>query len=442
GLRTILRIYAGLYAALHRSTTLRGKVEMALNAQLPKEPPRVQQWYQAFIEGLKKGAPKPGETQFQVTLPRDNPILGLVEIATGIARRFPTILEIQNVHHCQSLAIHSMLEALITESTDARLLLILASEPVNDAAKAWMAEPLLDLLDRRAELLHALPMAPWGADETTAYLASKGLSGDAGRIAEIASGRPGFIAELVDWLSDNDKLSGDLSGLTLADIADSTPDADELEDGEGDGEGESRRKHAGAEDAEQIAFISALLGLSFPSGLVADMLGLERDSVDDLLDATDGLYKEVQFSQPMNTWIYQFIKALHRESVLSRHTSDEDQEIARRVALFLERFLVPRGYEFLAKTMRMFAEHGAGGRAAVLRAQALGSDRHEVWTMSYDLMRYFDEIPWPAPAMRRVYMSLLDRMVQGGDVNQTENLFNTAMQWATTQEDRSFQAWL
>ena len=41
---------------------------------MPKKRPaaRIQNWFKAFIDGLKKG-PKDGEESFQVGLPKDNP---------------------------------------------------------------------------------------------------------------------------------------------------------------------------------------------------------------------------------------------------------------------------------------------------------------------------------------------------------------------------------
>lgn len=440
GLRALLRIYGALFAALHRSPVFRGKVEMALNSQLPSQPKRVQDWYTAFIDGLKKGAPKPGEQQFQVTLPRDNPLLGLVEITTGIARRFPVVLELQNVHLSQSLPIHALIEALLTEGKGTKLLLLLGIEPVTDAAKTWYSRPLLDLLERRAADLTTLTLSGWDAADVGRYLASKGLEGNAARIAEIAGGRPGYVAEVVDWLNEEGKLGDALDGLTLADIADTTPDEDELEEAEPAAEG--KRKHATADDAGRVAYLAALLGATFPSGLVADIGGFDRDSVDDLLDATEQLYKEVQFSQPLGTWVYQFKRALLRESVLAKHTDDESQEIARRVGLFIERVLMPRGFEFIGKALRLYGEHGAAGRANLLRSNALSADQTQLWAMAQDLTRYFDEIPWPDAMIRTILMNLLDRMVNGGDVNQTESLYNQAMQWATGKEDRPLQAWL
>ena len=452
GLQNLIRLYAGLFQALHRSPSMRGRVEMALNAQLPNEPRRTQGWYQAFIEGLKKGAPKAGETEFQVILPRDNPLVGLVEITMAIARKFPILMDIQNVHHTHSLGLVALLESLLDEllaqeDEKFHLLVLLGMEPVDDKAKESWSLPLLDFLERREEDLDQHALAEWGGEEVEAYLSSRDLSGDGAQIARIAGGRPGFIAELVDWLKENDKLGDDLSSFQMADVTGITPDADELEGDdddetdEADGDAPKRRK-ATAEDAEDVAFTAALLGLTFPSGLVADLRGLERDSVDDLLDATGDVYKELQFSKPLGTWIYQYHRALHRESVLVRHQSETDQQHRVLVARAMEQALVPRGYAYVIKTARMYAEGGEAGRANLMRSMALASDQPQMWAMAHDLTQYFDEVPWPAPLRRTVFLQLLDRMMkQGGkEIERSETLFNQAMEWATGNEDRPMQA--
>ena len=447
GTQTLVRLYAGLLQALHRSPMFRGRVEMALNAQLPHHPQRVQGWYQAFVEGLKKGAPKPGTTEFQVIMPRDNPLIGLIEITAGIARKFPVVLDIQAAHNSQSILLPAFVEGVLEEMDGGdedepmHLLAVLGMEKLDDDSRRWLSMPFIDLLDRRSDDFDAVDMTPWGADEVGKYLDTKGVSSDAAQIARICDGRPGFIAELVDWLEDGGRLGDDLSTLQMADIADLSPDEDELEEPEGE-PAEGERKHAGAADAERVAYFAALLGLSFPSALVADMAGLDRESVDDLFDATEDIYKELQFSKPMGTWVYQFHKALLRESVLARHTSEDDKKLAANVGSFMERFLAPRGYPNLIKTLRIYADAGAANRAAILRSMALGADQAQVWAMVHDLMRYFDDNAWPVPMRRTVYMHLIDRMVKSGDVEQTEGLYNEAMQWASENDDRPMQAWL
>lgn len=440
GMNVILRAYASLFQAVQRSQAFRGKVEMALNSQIPNQPKRVQGWYQSFIDGVRKSKPAEGG-QVQVNLPKDNPLVGLIEITTGIARKFPVILDVNGLHNSHSVGLMAFLEALFSESKDCRLLSILSMEPLTEESKTWMAQPLTDLVERSGDSIHTLEMQPWGEAEVQQYLAGQGVELNAAHVSDIAGGRPGFIAELVDFLRTNDRLGDDLSALTMATLADLTVDESELDiPSEPSKEGE--RRYATAEDAERIAYFAALLGVSFPSGLVADMGGYVRDSVDDLFDATEQSYKELQFSEPLGTWIYQFKQALIRESVLARHTSDEDEESARRVATFIERFLAPRGHGYVVKTLRLYAENGAPQRAAMLRGMAIAGDQPTLWAMAQDLIMYFDELEWPDAMRRTVYMNLIERMVAANQLGPAEKLWNDAMEWASGKEDRRMQGWL
>jgi tetratricopeptide (TPR) repeat protein len=440
GMGVILRAYASLFQAVQRSQSFRGKVEMALNSQIPTQPKRVQGWYQSFIDGLRKAKPAEGG-QVQVNLPKDNPLVGLIEIATGIARKFPVILDLNGLHNSHSVGLMAFIEGLLSDSDDCRLLTILSMEPITESSKTWMSQPLQELIERKADSLTAIEMQPWGAKETTTYLDSRGLSSDPARIAEIANGRPGFIAELVDYLQANDRLGDDLSELTMANLANLVPLESELDLPTKPAK-KGERRYATPEDAERIAYFSALLGVSFPSGLVADMGGYVRDSVDDIMDATEHTYKELQFSEALGTWIYQFKQALLRESVLARHTADEDQETARRTATFIERFLAPRGHGYVVKTLRLYAENGAPERAAMLRGMAIAGDQPTLWAMAQDLLMYFDEIQWPDTMRRTIYMNLIERMVAANQIAPAEKIWNDAMAWATEKEDRRMQGWL
>jgi tetratricopeptide (TPR) repeat protein len=442
GLKTLLRMWASLYGALYRDTALRGKIELMLNAQAPQFPKRVQDWFRAFIEALKKGGPAEGETSFQVQLPGDNPAVAWVEIVSAIARKVTTIVDIQAVHHTNSVVNYAMIEALLDRRRDGRLLTILSTEPMDDVARAWMPPPWIDFLDRRAADIVRHTLGPWSGEEVAAYAASKSLALAApDRVAAIAGGRPGFVAEVVDVLEARGRLGDTLEGETLATLAPFAPDEDELEKPEQPAKA-GQRKHAGAEDAGRVFHLAALLGLAFPSGLVADLGGFERDSVDDLMDACPELFAELQFSKGLGSWVYQFKKAVWRQAVLELHTGEDDRQIGRNVGGFMERFLVPRGYEFIVKTARLYAEQGAMNRASALRGMALGNDRPEVWRMAQDLLRWFEATAWPDPMRRSVFINLSDRMVQGGDVEQAEKLLNEALAWANERSDRPMEAWL
>jgi tetratricopeptide (TPR) repeat protein len=301
--------------------------------------------------------------------------------------------------------------------------------------------PLQELLERMEDRTHRQAMTRWTSADVEQYLSAKGLEGPAERIVEIADGLPGFVVELIGWLKENDKLGDDLAGLELRDLADCAPDPSDLDVPDSPPE-DGERKHAGPDDAERIAHLAARLGGTFPSGLLADLGGFDRDSVDDIFDATDKLFTEVQYAEQLGTWIYRFKSGLLRESVLARHQADEDKETARRVAAFMERFMVPRGFGYITKTLRLYAENGAPQRAAMLRGMALAGDQNQMWPMAHDLTQYFDEVEWPDPMSRTIYMNMVERAINTGEASAAEQLWNQAMAWATERKDRRLEAWL
>ncbi len=439
GLRTLLRFYASLYGALGRSPMLKGKAEMILNAQLPGKPKRTQQWYQAFIQGLKK-KPEQGEQGMQVTLPRDNPLLGIVEIVRGLASKMPVILEVQNVHASQSVGVHAMLEALGEVAKDGQLLLILASEDLSEQNRAWMPAPFLSYLQRHEDL-DSLELAPWGEDEVGQYLTSKGWDGDAAGLVNLAQGRPGYIAELADMLNEDGRLS-EAGALSLAALFPREVDEDELEEAGEPAEGQRRR--AVAADLDEVAFRAALLGRAFPASLVADIGNFDRDSIDDLLDAAGDLFEEMQFSKALNTYLYQFKRASYREGALVHgfSTLDNAKQIAVQSGSFIERFLMPRSYEFVVKVARLYAKGEQPNRAAMVKGMAIAADRPEMWSFARDLVKAFEGVAWPDELRRAIFMNLMDRMAAAGDVNQAETLFNEIMTWADDKDDRRLKAWL
>lgn len=445
GTQAMLRLYAGLYASLHADPGIKGKVELALNTALPSQPKRTQGWIQAFTEGLRKPGPKPGQDSFEVSLPRDNPMLGLVAVVKLIGERMPVVLEVQAVQASQSVGLFALLEALIAGLPGTRTLIILGCETLDQSTRAWLPAPLVDLLDRRKGELELRAVEPWSTEDVAAYLQSKGSPLDAAALTRLTGGLPGYVAELADALAEADRLDEDLAEATLASLWPREVDEDELDEPTEPASG--GRRHAKAADLPEVAYRAALLGRAFPSTILADIAGLDRDSVDDLLDACTGLFSELQYSEPLQTWVYQFTRGVWRQGVIEAwrdqpERAEEAATIGRATASFMERALVPRSLTFVPRTARLYAELGDAGRASALRALALSGDQPQVWAMAHDLMNANPQVGWPGPMRRAVFTNLLDRLVQSGDVSQAEALFNDAMAWATEREDRAMQAWI
>ncbi len=443
GLNWLIRMYGSLIASLTGDVLRRGKIEMILNAQLPSQPKRVQTWFQQFIASMKEAKPDSEKGAISLKLPQDNPLIGLVEVVGAISRKMPVVLDIQNPGVVYSLGMAQFLEALYAESKDngGQLMIVLHDQPEDDVTKALYPAPLRDLYSRREGDFAVHTIAPWGQAEVQKFLDSKGVTSDAARLAEIAGGRPGFVAELVDILTERELIGGDLSQVTLGSLVPFQVDESELDIPDAP-PAEGEKKHAGPGDVAQVAYMAALLGQAFPSGLVADMGGWERDSIDDLLDAAEDLFEEVQFAEDLGTWIYKFKRGSWREGVVENNAGEEGDDLARRVGVFMERFLVPRGYGFIVKTARVYAEHGAGGRAQVMGSIALSNDAPDMWGLCYDLCRYFDEVSWPDPMRRTIFMNLIDRMIGSGPIQTADKVLNDATEWATSRDDKEMTAWL
>ncbi len=443
GLQWLVRMYGSLLATLTRDPLRRGKIEMMLNAQLPSQPTRVQGWYQQFVTSMKEAKTDAESGQVQLRMPQDNPLLGLVEVVVAIGRRVPVVLELQNPYAVNSLALAMFCEALHLEArqSKAKVFQVLFDEPESDTTKSLYPMPLLDFYERKKAEIAVHTVAPWGEPEVQAYLASKGLTGNAARLAAITGGRPGYVAELVDLLAEQGTLASDLADVTFSSLVPLAVDEDELEAPDAppkDGE----RKHAGPDDVQRVTYLAALLGAAFPSNLVADMGGYDRDSVDDLLDAMTDLFEEVQFSQELGTWIYRFKKGSYREGVLERNAGEEGKDLARRVGLFMERYLVPRSYGFVSKTARIYAENAAYQRASVMRAMALTQDHADMWGLAYDFTKYFDEIVYPDPLLRTVFMNLLENLSNAGNLQVADRVQTEVTEWATQRQDKELMAWL
>ncbi len=443
GVQWLVRMYGTLVATLTRDTMRRGKVEMVLNGQLPAQPPRVQAWYQQFVAAMKEAKTDKESGQLQLRMPQDNPLVGLVEIAAAIARKIPIVLELQNPWLTHSLALGMFCEALNDEarSSGARVLQILFDEPESDMTRSSYPLPLLDFYERSKEHITVQAIAPWGEEEVKAFLSSRDIEANAGRIAAMARGRPGFVAELAEILKDKDMLESDLANVKLSDLVPLDVKAEELEAPE-EPPKEGERTHATTAEVSKVTYFAALLGTAFPSNLVADMGGYDRDSVDDLLDAMPELFEEVQYTNEMQTWIYRFTRGSWREGIVERNDTDEGHELARRVGLFMERYLVPRGYGFIVKTTRIYAEHQAYQRASAMRAMALTQDAPAIWGLAHDFTRYFDEIKYPDALRRTVSMNLLEHLATGGDLDTAEKLQTEVTTWATEKDDRELLAWL
>lgn len=442
GTNWILRAYGALVAEAASDVLIRGKAEMILNGALPTETKRVQDWFTSFVDTLKSAKPDRATGQIQLKITQDNPFIALVEVARALSRKLPIVIDLPGAGHVASVLPAMFLRALLTEIGEGhRVLVLVHDEPQGPLRDATTTRAWLELLDEPGHPMEDLALEPWGEPEVQAHLASRELDGDAAGIARVSSGLPSIVSNLADALQAHGQLAQVPADLTLAQVAPLNVDESELSP-PSDPPAEGQPRHATAEDAPRVAFVCALLGHAFPSALVAEIGGFDRDSIDDLLDAMGDLFVEDRRDEQMNTWIYRFQHPVYRESLLARFSTDDDRQLARNVAGFLERFLAPRGVGFVQRAARIFAENDATQRAARLRAMALSMEAADVWGLAYEATRYFDESPWSDALRRTVSTTLLDHLAQRGDPKVAERVHTEVTAWATDKDAADLQAWL
>ena len=299
--------------------------------------------------------------------------------------------------------------------------------------------PFQLFLEQYSEQVNTLVVEPWGTDETTKYLESRVQPEPPGQITELNSGRPVLIAEMAKWAEDDADFAARLPELTLETLADSSPDASELEEAseeqEETAEGEAPKpRQAGADDAEDIAYLAALMGVSFPSEFIARMGNYKSDSIDDLLDASD-IYDELQRSEPLNSWIYRFTKTIYRDSVLARHT-EKDKTIAKNVAQYYERVFAGLGPGFLTKTIRMYADIGESARAEMLINRALLAEEPQWWQAIYEIIKTHGSVDWETRLVRTTYLRLGEIAAGSFPPDAAEKLIQEGIAWVDEQSKK------
>lgn len=440
GQGALVKLYTALFSAIHAKKGFRSTLEINLNLQMSQYDNRIQNWIRMFIDALKSGAPKEDSNEFQVSVPRDNPYLAFIEITHAIAEKVPMLLDLQNLQNVHSLPFYTMLEAVLarTGSEKHSILTILHMVPI-EGNESWVALPLQEIISRREDLA-TLALQPWDVQHTEKYLSSRDMDTSlAEKFVELSSARPGFIAELADWAANDEAFLARLPETTLETIVDFAP-SEEMSESSSEPAADSKRKVCTPEESENIAYLGALLGMSFPSGLVADMGNFERNSVDDLLDASEHLYKELQHSKPLNTWVYQFQRAIYREAILAKRTSEDDKKIAANVGVFLERTLAPRGFGYLSKALRIYARSAAPQRASALRNLAMNADNPQLWLCARDIIAAHPQHTWPDAMIRTTLLQLCDRMSSAGKVEDSEKIIQESLQWASSKEDKATRA--
>ena len=171
-------------------------------------------------------------------------MVGYVEIILALSQSFPILIDYQNVHNIHSLAIASTFKALIheMEKRDTVKLMVIFSNASHRRNEKWLSQPLVDILSNH-ENLSNISLQRWTHEDVLKYLQSKeetniSITEDVAQNISLPQQKekPGYIAELVDWLEEDETLRSKLPNLTTSDFIDLSVDEEELEESSSESE--------------------------------------------------------------------------------------------------------------------------------------------------------------------------------------------------------------
>jgi tetratricopeptide (TPR) repeat protein len=244
----------GLWKTLRHSKGISELVQEQLKEKLDDS--RMQGILDSMAESLQKALDSNGE---KLVLPKENPLMGLVLVARTLMSEFPMLFIFENLHQCHSYQPFVFLQAILEQSEKTRTMVVVQTEPINDRSSMWMPEQLLHLL--RNNNFNSVGLEPWSLEEISTYLHARNSELDPELVLLWTDGRQECVAELLDWIDEDDFALEAFESKTLR-LAESIK----------------------PELGDHLLRLGALFGWRFPIEPLAKMLKIEVDEAKTLLE--------------------------------------------------------------------------------------------------------------------------------------------------------------
>ncbi|MFM7200492.1 MAG: AAA family ATPase [Myxococcota bacterium] len=439
GLKALLRLYAAVFTALHDNPDTLQAARSAIDSILESAQEPVKMWLMAFKEGLDKPRPDTTSASFQVTIPRQSPLLALQEILATLNNVTPIVFELQDADHVISFSFWAFLTALADRVRFQRLplMLVLSGQSVTDADREFIPySPRHSFLNSLAMPTKVLVLGVPSASTDdllsvlAAHLGTHRIAPDFLKaIVAQANGLPGQALELLELLKS-------LEILTQAD-----DDAWIVADGS---TSFSLNEHLPQKPlARQVLQVAALEGGVFTASLISEQLSTEKDTIDDLLDDDlEDLIEEVVHNEALNSWLYRFKNPAVRRHFLSELTSAAQQELARGIGELLERRYINASPDYAIKAARLWRVVGDGRRSTSLIGLAASAERPEVLQMGAELIKAFPQTRIAPPIYKGLHLTLFEKLITSGPVEPLLVLLQDVEQWASNAKDEEVLPWL
>lgn len=450
GVASLLRLTAGCAGALSQGGEVAREAVSRLRTGLAEDDDeRRSAWIGAFLDSIE-GAQRTEEGGIQLQLPRDNPYWGLMEFLLALAGTVPVVLEMQQINAVTSPAFWIWFATLRREIARRELPVLWIFSTIDSP----FGEQSDDPLPTPSGLLHAaltgavdatVPLPPLEAGDVASlmeerYQPNRFPEELPGVLVAQTGGNLAHLEDLLNLLEGEEivvwdeaegfQLDGPLERVHLDELVpDAVPEPGDQDDGEMDPE-------ARAALARSVLEVAALEGAVFTAGVIADTLGVERDTVDDLLDALPLLVEEARFQQAVQSWTYRFLRPVYREHFLSRPGSGPSPQARKMARALLDRY-VPASSAYIPLAASLFGEIGQERQARNLLALAMGTDRLDLSRAAQEVVGLRGREDLPENLLRLLYAEPAERAVNGANAQLAGELIGALERWADDSGDAS-----
>ncbi len=450
GVACLLRLTAGCAGTLSRGGEVAREAASRLRSGLAEDDDeRRSAWIGAFLDSVE-GAKRTADGGIQLQLPKDNPYWGLLEFLLALAGTVPVTFEMQQINAVTSPAFWTWFAALRREVARRDLPVLwvfsMIDSPFGEAADDPLPTPsglvlraLSGAVDATVELppLTTAEVAAWLEER---YQPHRFPDEMAGILTDQTGGNLALLEDLVGLLEAEEIVVWDeAEGFQLQ----GSPEQlhlDELvppavpEGGEDDGDVDPQER---ADLARTVLEVGALEGPVFTAGVIADTLGVDRDTVDDILDELPALVEEGKFQQAVQSWSYRFVRPVFREHFLRGEGSKKPSPHARKMArALLDRF-VPASPAYIPLAASLFGQIGQERQARNLLALAMGTDRLDLSRAAQEIVAKHGREGLPANLLRLLYAEPAERAVNGAQAPLAGELIGALERWAEESSDAS-----
>lgn len=455
GVAALLRVHAGVSVALVQD---RDAARVALDGLRDEDRERTERlgnWLATFTTQL--AASKPGaDGKLELRLPKDNPYWGLLHTVQELTQDQPLVIELAGVNAVTSPAfwvwLHQLWQAVQRRKLPVLWVVAPSRSSYGEDATDDSPTPsrmLFGLLDGHVDAALECPALDEPQVQEVLDLTYRPHTLPAELAPALRGMSDGLPVQLADLLAlmeaeevvvwddpDGYTLTRPVADLSLRSLIPTT----EFEAQAGDDAGPE-----GSRDREQLAEsilrAAAVEGELFTSGLVADVLGLPRDVVDDLLDEMDEIVEEVRHLEAAGSWQYRFVRPTYHRYYAATGVDRKTRNLPSKIARALVDTYLPASFGYLPVAARLFGSAGQGRQARNLLALAMGSDRLDLSRDAIEILQSVGTEGLPEGLARMIHAEPAERAVNGAAPEVARQMLDYLRRWADQHDDTALGAY-